>query len=288
MAWIKLDDQFTTNDKVMAAGKDGRELYISALCHCGKNLTDGFIAESTARQLAAIVEVYDWASAVSRLLEVGLWSTTDGGYLVNDYLEYNPSRDDVESRRAARAERQAKWRDTHRDDNGQFCVDDNGENDDDDDPERRRVSNALQDATVTPASRSRSRSRSPIPHPVPEPVPVVPEDDDGNLLAYFWPKLENAVGLIPTHQIEPYKAMVEDIERDVGPDQQRQFVDSLFHECAMHTRGRASPAWFQKVIDSAIREQRFPGDKRLDTQSTVLSPEQEAEQWAAVAKEYAN
>lgn len=116
---------------------------------------------------------------------------------------------------------------------------------------------------------------------------VEPGDHDGgNLTAYFWPKLENAVGLIPVHQIELYKAMVEDIERDVGPDQQRQFVDSLFHECAMHTRGRASPAWFQKVIDSAIREQRLPGDKRLGNETRASPGDASKEDWSAVAKEW--
>ena len=162
MPWLRLDDQFSTNTKILSAGKDGRELYFSALGHAARNLTDGFISADIVRQIAAMFEVYDAAPAIARLVEVRLWDVCDGGWMIHDYLQYNPSRDEVMAERAATAKRQAEWRaKQERNASGQY--DQAPSND-----VRNGVSNDVRNG-VTNASCN----TVPVPVPVPDPVPVL-------------------------------------------------------------------------------------------------------------------
>jgi hypothetical protein len=49
MPWVKLDDRFFTNPKVIGAGRDARDLYLAGLCYCAAELTDGFVPANAKR-----------------------------------------------------------------------------------------------------------------------------------------------------------------------------------------------------------------------------------------------
>ncbi len=104
MAWVKLDDDFFSNPKVMRAGRDARDLYLAALCFCNRGLTDGHIPQEALRRLAADADIDNVREAAERLIAVGLWDACDGGYQIHDYLEYQPSRERVNATREVRAE----------------------------------------------------------------------------------------------------------------------------------------------------------------------------------------
>lgn len=109
MTWAKLDDGFFDHPKARAAGKDGRELFLAALCHAARNLTDGWIAETDLPLLAAKAEVAGQRTA-RRLVEVGWWHQVDGGWVIHDYHAFNPRRADVEARRDAERRKKARQR----------------------------------------------------------------------------------------------------------------------------------------------------------------------------------
>jgi hypothetical protein len=105
--WSKLDDGYIMNGKVLDAGWQGRELYIAALCYVSRNLTDGFVPVAMVQRLGALMDVPDPATAAIRLVTVGLWEfPADGrdGYLIHDYLKYNPSRAEHERLTAERSD----------------------------------------------------------------------------------------------------------------------------------------------------------------------------------------
>jgi hypothetical protein len=115
--WVRLDDQFHTNSKAVIAGLEGRALYLAGLCWCARNLTDGNIDKRALPTVAALAGVEP--NVADTLVAVGLWEQRDDSYLVPDFLDYNPSRDQVIAEREAAAERQRKSRasrrDSHRD-----------------------------------------------------------------------------------------------------------------------------------------------------------------------------
>lgn len=112
MAWVRIDDKFAQHPKVLAAGPLGMALHIAALCHCNQYLTDGFVSKQTASNLLrfdslALVDGLagtdvDWPAVVEMLVCSGLWEPVDGGWVIHDYLEYQPSRKQIQGVSEAR------------------------------------------------------------------------------------------------------------------------------------------------------------------------------------------
>lgn len=113
MSWVKLDDQFFSNPKVLLAGRDARDLYLAGLAFCAAQLTDGFIPDNALRMLAAQADVDEPAALAVRLVAVDLWERLDGGYQIHDWLKYNPPASEQKRKRDLNAERQARFREAH-------------------------------------------------------------------------------------------------------------------------------------------------------------------------------
>lgn len=131
MGWIRVEDDFYDNEKMLAAGSIGRDLYWHGMGFCNRNLTDGLIPKRRALSLVDFTDaaVLDGPTgvdgqacapiAVQRLLDADLWHE-DGhdcptcpqpgprNYIVHDYLKYQPSRAKVEAKRQALHETRAE------------------------------------------------------------------------------------------------------------------------------------------------------------------------------------
>jgi len=141
MPWVRLDDQFADHPKVVQAGPLAGWLHICALTYCARYLTDGFIPQAIVPRLAdftgiGIVDVNGGHAAfghdvtvqelVDRLVDVGLWDVVDGGYMIHDYLDYNPSKEEVMAERDIARRRRAmnsnpELRKAVRSRDGDFC-----------------------------------------------------------------------------------------------------------------------------------------------------------------------
>jgi hypothetical protein len=100
MPWIKVDDQIAHHPKFMAAGAVASWLWVCGQSYCARYLTDGFVPESA---LPTLGNVTNPKAHAQTLVRVGLWELAEGGYRVHDYLQFQPSRADVEERRRQRA-----------------------------------------------------------------------------------------------------------------------------------------------------------------------------------------
>lgn len=105
MTWVKLDDQFPDHPKIEAAGPLAAWLYVCGLCYCAEHLTDGLIPASKAVRLAPV-----HGKHIDRLVEVGLWTRVPDGYRIHDYLDFQPSGEQVRRERKEAAERMANRR----------------------------------------------------------------------------------------------------------------------------------------------------------------------------------
>lgn len=81
-------------------------LYVEAVCYARRHLTDGFIRRGVAKTLLPDAG----ERVIQALVDCGLWDSAEGGYQIHDYTEWNPTRADVESKRAAWTERQRQSR----------------------------------------------------------------------------------------------------------------------------------------------------------------------------------
>ena len=163
MAWVKIDDHFDEHPKIAQAGPLAVAVWLAGLAYCNRNLTDGFIPWSKAQGLVSwqflgaesddprgrkrytvaltcghVGEDVETPFVVDCLLDAGLWEEVDGGYLVHDYLDYQPSKEQVLAERHATKDRVSRWRER------------NG---------------------VTSSVTSSVSNTAPVPVPVPVPVP---------------------------------------------------------------------------------------------------------------------
>ena len=110
MAWLKIDDQYFFNRKVLRAGRDARDLHIASMAHCAGQLSDGAIDRESLGLLGAMAIILDAEASAAKLVEVGLWDIDGNGWRIHDYLEYNPTRETVTAKRAEAKERMRSLR----------------------------------------------------------------------------------------------------------------------------------------------------------------------------------
>lgn len=118
MTWLRIDDAFYDHPKVVQAGPLCIALHVCALAYCSRHLTDGRVPRAMIPHLAHFDGIQltrdsgskrsgpnlpiDVFAIAERLVEVELWEHDGQDFLIHDYLEYNPTRVDVEERRAIR------------------------------------------------------------------------------------------------------------------------------------------------------------------------------------------
>lgn len=165
MVWAKIDDAILDNAKIAKVGVFGFAMHVAAITWCCRNLTDGHVPTSRVTALLTLQNVnIDCANPLAlvggptsmggqtgldpfvvadALVNAGLWNVAEGGYQIHDFLEYNPSKEQVLSAREKTKKRVGKHR-----------------------------SNVVSNGNVTVLqTKSNGVSNGPVtPHPVPDPV----------------------------------------------------------------------------------------------------------------------
>lgn len=119
MTWARFDDQFPIHRKVAPLDDATYRLHTEAVFWCSRNTTDGHIGADELATVSARAS----KARVAKLIERGLWHaapyecpspkcppTNGAGWVVHDYLEYQPTKEKVKAELAARAERTRLWR----------------------------------------------------------------------------------------------------------------------------------------------------------------------------------
>lgn len=107
MTWVRLDDKRATNHKLRTAGMAARGLDEAAICWSSHEEKDGFISEADIEMLSHLHGCTEWRDLVKVLVDVGRWKPNKRkrGYDIQGFLEFNPSRADLERRREHDRER---------------------------------------------------------------------------------------------------------------------------------------------------------------------------------------
>lgn len=98
MSWFRCDDNLGHHPKVMALDDKllpAMGLWTMCGVYASKHLTDGFVPRK-------VVRMYGGERLAKELEKAGLFKPTPGGWLIHDYLDWNPSKEQVLAMRAAR------------------------------------------------------------------------------------------------------------------------------------------------------------------------------------------
>lgn len=102
--WIKIDDSYFTHRKIVQLTGPAILMDLTGIAYCARELTDGFVADGAVLLVSALAKVSDPATHVEELARVVRWERGDGGWWIHDYLDYQPSKEQVLELREIRAE----------------------------------------------------------------------------------------------------------------------------------------------------------------------------------------
>jgi hypothetical protein len=117
MTWTKLGSEFITDPVMLALPRGARLLHIEATIWSNQHGTDGRIPAHVLRRISDEDETHEAAKA---LIAAGLWSEQLDGWLIADFLENQPSAEDVERTRHLDRQRQRRKR-QHRNGDHSLC-----------------------------------------------------------------------------------------------------------------------------------------------------------------------
>lgn len=109
LPWVRLDTNFWSNTKILALttereGYRAAYVWIAALAYAGGHGTDGFIANEVLPLIRGRLIDAD------RLVKHNLWWTAPGGWMINDWKDFQESNEETERRRQkAQIAAAARW-----------------------------------------------------------------------------------------------------------------------------------------------------------------------------------
>ena len=105
--YVPLDANYSEDAAIISVGPDAELCYVRALTLCKRLLTDGFIARAHLPRLAGDLHSIQTGEQTieglaGALVEHHLWTEAEGGWQVRGWLNWNPSRAEIdEGRRKA-------------------------------------------------------------------------------------------------------------------------------------------------------------------------------------------
>lgn len=110
MPWVRIDEHALGHVKIGALSHGAFRLWVEGLTYCQRYLTDGAISSKALRgfkysnkaRICELVSGFDGRAP--------LWVTTDDGFMVHDYLQWNEPRDRVLEKRESAKARMARLR----------------------------------------------------------------------------------------------------------------------------------------------------------------------------------
>ena len=122
MPWVRFDDQYPIHRKIAKLSDPAFRLHVAAIAWCARNLTDGIVPLDELDDVCAQVRAPERFATELADRKVGVWHPADydcpsrhcaapahdedgkpvEGWVIHDYLEYQPSRSKVLHVRAVR------------------------------------------------------------------------------------------------------------------------------------------------------------------------------------------
>lgn len=106
MEWVKLDSSYYLDAAVMRAGDSAELLFVRAMAYCGNQENGGVVPREALPRLMPT----RGRQAATALVREGLWVEIPEGWAFVSWERHQATRPQLEQKRAAGRERQARWR----------------------------------------------------------------------------------------------------------------------------------------------------------------------------------
>lgn len=109
MTWAKLSDTFHDDPDVDELSLEAVGTFALMLSYCGRHETDGKLSPTRAAALAR-----GKRKVVDELVTGRFLTESDGGFVVRSWLKYQPTKSELDEKRASWRDRQSRHRDRNR------------------------------------------------------------------------------------------------------------------------------------------------------------------------------
>jgi hypothetical protein len=118
MTWVYLDDNWDHCIKITTLSDLAKLVWVRGITYSRRNMTDGFIPDSEVdlfldsknrKQIKKIVE--ELTSKPIHVNKKQLWHRVEGGYVINDYHDWNKTSEEIKNERNISKERVKRHRD---------------------------------------------------------------------------------------------------------------------------------------------------------------------------------
>src|SRR4051812_33340208 len=112
MPWARFEDDFLGNQKLATLSTAAIALDMASIIYSARELRDGQLTVTDVQIIATLIHIRRWQPVAAEVVRVNRWSSPDEGdcYAIHDYLDYQPSRQQVLTERAAAAGRMRRVR----------------------------------------------------------------------------------------------------------------------------------------------------------------------------------
>jgi hypothetical protein len=145
VSWLRIDDAFPQHPKIVGLPRSDRWTWLEVLAYCARYRTEGKVPPGVHEAVPAATP-----KTLQKYVQAGLLDEDETGLRVHDWSDFNP-------KDPTKAQRQARWRASHRDDDVDARVDDRVDGQVDDD-----VDDDVDDGNVHSRVGARARTR-PVP-----------------------------------------------------------------------------------------------------------------------------
>lgn len=109
MAWARIHDGAMSHPKISALSDAAFRVWVKGLAFCQMNLTDGIIPRNAAKEMGGTKRVLDELILPLSAEYKPLWLIHPIGFVINDYLYWNDSREHVQTKRELGRRRKQEW-----------------------------------------------------------------------------------------------------------------------------------------------------------------------------------
>ena len=110
--WVMLNDQAPNDPEIDALSDGAFRLWVSAMCYCQAELTDGFVGDQRVRRLTPRFKPVHLKELTKPSPNPNgpILQPVGDGYVVRNFKKYNRDAEYWNEQRRKAAERKAKWR----------------------------------------------------------------------------------------------------------------------------------------------------------------------------------
>lgn len=125
MPWARFEDDYLSNRKLVTLSTAAIALDMAGIIYSARELRDGVLSAADVHVVTSLIHIRKWQVLAAELVDAHRWHPREeGGFVIHDYLDYQPSRQQILAERAAGRDRKRRERAP----NGHFVRPDSGGN----------------------------------------------------------------------------------------------------------------------------------------------------------------